>query len=164
MEPFLGEIMITSFGFAPQGWATCDGQVMSIQQNQALYALLGTTYGGNGTTTFALPQLQGRVPLGSNATFQLGHAGGEAGHILNTNEIPLHTHSVLASNTDANQPSPQGNVWAKGTDAYQTGAGNTNMNASAVSCTGGGQAHPNMQPYLVLNFVIAIMGIFPSRD
>lgn len=164
MEPFLGEIKITSFNFAPQGWATCDGQLMNIQQNQALYALLGITYGGNGTTTFALPQLQGRVPLGKSDSLQLGAAGGEAGHILNTNEIPFHTHSALASSTDANQPSPQGHVWAKGPGAYQTGAGNTNMSASAVSCTGGGQAHPNMQPSLVLNFVIAIWGIFPSRD
>ncbi len=164
MEPFLGEIMITSFNFAPQGWATCDGQLMNIQQNQALYALLGTTFGGDGTTTFALPQLQGRVPLGKSASLQLGSASGESGHILNTNEIPSHTHSVLASNTDANQPSPAGNVWAKGTEAYQTGASNTNMNASAVSCTGGGQAHSNMQPYLVLNFVIAIWGVFPTRD
>ena len=164
MEPFLGEIMIAGFGFAPSGWALCDGQLMSIAQNQALYSLLLTTFGGDGKTTFALPQLQSRIPLAKGSGFNLGNNGGETGHTLNTNEIPSHNHFVSASNADPNAPSPAGNFWAKGTGAYQTGAGNTNMNPAAVGSTGGGQAHPNLQPCLVLNFVIATMGVYPQRN
>ena len=164
MEPFLGEIMIAGFGFAPSGWALCDGQVLNISQNSALYSLLGTTFGGDGKTTFALPNLQGRIPLAKGSGFKLGNNGGETGHTLNTNEIPSHTHFVSASNADPNAPSPEGNVWAKGTGAYQTGANNAVMNPAAVGSTGGGQAHPNLQPCLVLNFVIATMGFYPQRD
>ena len=164
MDAFLGEIMIAGFNFAPRGWAFCDGQILQIQQNTALYSLLGTTYGGDGIKTFALPNFQGRVPLDTGGGFNLGSKGGETDHTLNTNEIPVHTHYVSASNTDPNAPSPEGNVWAKGDGAYQTGAGNAQMNPAAVGSVGGGQAHSNLQPYLVLNFLIATAGFYPVRD
>lgn len=164
MEPYLGEVMIAGFGFPPRGWALCNGQLLNIAQNQALFSLLGTTYGGDGITTFALPNFQGRVPLDTGQGFSAGNNGGETSHTLNTNEIPSHSHSVLASNADPNAPSPAGNFWAKGDGAYQTGAGNTNMNPVAVGNAGGGQAHTNLQPCLVLNFIIATVGIWPARD
>jgi microcystin-dependent protein len=162
MEPFLGEIKMVSFNFAPTGWATCDGQTMQIQQNQALYALLGLTYGGNGTTTFCLPDLRGRVPLHFNGTYPQGNVGGEASHLLTTAEVPSHTHSVYASDAAANAPSPTGNTWAAATKGYAA-APDATMKPAALATTGGG-AHENRQPFLVLNFVIALDGIFPSRD
>lgn len=164
MDPFLGEIKLVAFNFAPIGWAFCDGQVLSIQQNTALYSLLGITYGGDGKTTFALPDLRGCVPLDAGNGFNLGKKDGKADHTLSIGEIPAHTHYVAGSNLDPNAPSPAGNIWAKGDGAYQTGAGNTTMNSAAVGNTGGGQAHSNLQPYLVLNFVIATTGIYPPRD
>ncbi|MBN2387247.1 MAG: phage tail protein [Anaerolineales bacterium] len=162
MEPFLGEIKIVSFNFAPAGWAACDGQTMQIVQNQALYALLGTTYGGNGSTTFGLPDLRGRVPLHFNATYPPGNAGGEAGHVLTAAEMPSHTHTVSASDAAANAPSPTGNTWAAANNGYAA-APDATMKPAALGTTGG-QPHENRQPYLVLNFVIATTGIFPSRD
>jgi microcystin-dependent protein len=164
MDPFLGEIKIVGFDFAPQGWAFCDGQALQINQNSALYSLLGNTYGGDGITTFALPNLQGCLPLEAGNGFTLGNKGGEAAHALTTNEIPAHTHSVSASNADPNASAPTGNVWAKSSAAYQTGAGNASLNQAAVGNAGSGQAHPNLQPYLVLNFVIATVGIYPTRS
>jgi microcystin-dependent protein len=163
MEPFLGEIMLAGFKFAPTGWAFCDGQLLSIVQNQALYSLLGTTYGGDGATTFALPNLQGRVPLDTGGGYKPGDSGGETGHSLLISEIPAHTHLAQASSSDPNAPSPEGNLWAKADGAYQTNTSNTSMNPAAVGCIGMGEAHSNMQPYLVLNFMIAISGVFPTR-
>jgi microcystin-dependent protein len=162
MEPFLGEIKMVSFSFAPVGWATCDGQTMQIQQNQALYALLGVTYGGNGTTTFNLPDLRGRVPIHFNATYPQGSAAGEAGHVLQPAEMPSHTHAVYASDGLSNTPLPTGNVWPAVTQGYAA-TPNADMKSAALATTGG-QPHENRQPFLVLNFVIATTGIFPSRE
>jgi microcystin-dependent protein len=164
MEPFLGEIMLGGFKFAPTGWAFCDGQLLNVAQNQALFSLLGFTYGGDGATTFALPNLQGRVPLDTSSAYKPGDNGGETGHSLLTSEIPAHTHFVAASSSDPNAPSPEGNLWAKAEGAYQTASSDTSMNPAAVGCVGAGQAHSNLQPYLVLNFMIAISGVYPVRN
>jgi microcystin-dependent protein len=163
-EPFLAEIRIVSFNFAPKGWAFCDGQTLPINQNQALFALLGTTYGGNGTTTFALPNLQGRVPFHFGQGFSLGQTGGEATHTLSTSEMPAHNHLAMASSSDADQVSPIANFWAKGAASAYSAAPNSAMSPAALAQVGGSQPHQNMSPFLVLNFVIALQGIFPSRN
>jgi microcystin-dependent protein len=161
-EPFLGEIRMCSFNFAPKGWALCDGALLQINLNQALFALLGTTYGGNGTLNFALPNLKGRVPIHMGTGFTLGQTGGEATHTLNISELAGHTHTVQASSTDANQTSPSGNLWANGNVPAYSGTGGAAMNAASISSAGGGSAHDNMSPYRVINFVIALQGIFPT--
>ncbi|HEY2705905.1 MAG TPA: tail fiber protein [Candidatus Dormibacteraeota bacterium] len=164
-EPFLAEIKMVSFGYPPKGWALCNGQIMPINQNQALFSLLGTTYGGNGITTFALPNLQARVPIHVSSAHALGETAGEESHTLVTSELPAHTHTVSASSNSADRPLPGGNLPAVGTQAaYASGAPNVAMAPGAVGTTGGGQAHQNMPPFLVLNFVIALQGIFPSRN
>lgn len=163
-SPYLSEIRIFTFGFAPKGWALCNGQILPINQNQALFALLGTTYGGNGTSTFALPNLQGKVPIHEGNGFSLGQVGGEQSHTLTTAEMPQHTHQAIASSNTANQGAATNNFWANGGQpAYATTA-NAQMVAAAVSSVGGNQPHDNMSPYLVLNFCIALTGIFPSRS
>jgi microcystin-dependent protein len=161
--PFLGEIRIFSFGYAPKGWAMCNGQTLPINQNQALFSLLGTTYGGDGITNFVLPNLQSRTPIYVGNGFVLGQTGGEQSHTLIINEIPGHTHPVMASSFAADQSATQGNVWAKTESAYATASTGT-MNPTAVPMTGGSQPHNNMPPYLVLNICIALQGIFPSRN
>jgi microcystin-dependent protein len=164
-EPFLGEVKVVAFPFAPKGWAFCNGQVLPINQNQALFALLGTTYGGNGTTTFALPDLQGRTPLHAGSGFSLGERAGEDGHTLIVSEMPAHAHVPVASSNTADQASPVGNYWAVSAayTAYAAPANET-MAPQAVGAGGGSQPHPNLAPYLTLNFVIALQGIFPSRS
>jgi microcystin-dependent protein len=169
-EPFLSEIRIFSFNFAPKGWALCNGQFLPINQNQALFSLLGTTYGGNGQTTFALPNLQCRAPISFGSGFNLGEAGGEAAHTVTISELPTHLHfttanmAVVDANTNATQGVPTGNYWANdGKSQYTTAASNAVMGASAVTNVGGSQPHTNMQPFLVLNFCIALQGIFPSQ-
>lgn len=155
-----------AFGFAPRGWAFCNGQILSIQQNAALFSLLGTTYGGNGTTNFALPNLQGRVPAHIGNQIVLGQQAGTPTETLNVTQIPQHTHTVLAATGTGNNANPSNNRLAKttdGTQLYQAGGNYTNV-ASTFPNTGGGQAHSNLQPYLVLQFSIALQGIFPSRN
>jgi microcystin-dependent protein len=162
-EPFLGEIKIVSFNFPPKGWAFCNGQLMSIQQNQALFSILGTTYGGNGQTTFGLPNLQGRSPLHVGNGIVLGEMGGEQAHTLNISELPAHTHVPIASSAAPSLPSATGNSWAAQAALYNASPNNA-MNPQSLPATGGSQAHENMSPYLVLNFIIALQGIFPSQN
>ena len=167
-DPFLGEIRIMSFGHAPQGWALCDGQQMSINQNQALFALLGTTYGGNGQTTFALPDLRGRTPIHFDDVHNLGERAGEQAHTISIAELPTHTHVLNASATDGNAPvpfGPSGNILARTVNnIYASPASLVALNPGTVTNTGGSQPHDNMQPFLTLNFCIALIGIFPSRN
>jgi len=164
-DPFLSEIRLFSFNFPPKGWALCNGQLLPINQNQALFSLLGTTYGGNGQTTFALPDLRGRVPIHQGNGFTLGQRGGEEAHTLTVSELPTHTHTLNASTTAANGiDNPTGRVLGGANDLYHTPASLTTMNGGTVATTGGSQPHPNMQPYGVLNFGIALVGIFPSHN
>lgn len=163
-EPFLSELRIFSFSFAPKGWVQCDGQLLPINQNQALFSLLGTTYGGDGRVNFGLPNLQGRVPLHQGQGIILGDRSGEESHTLIQTEMPIHTHVPIASGPAA-ATTPSGNLLGKGTSVnFYDPNTTTSMHASTVSNTGGSQPHPNMQPYLVLNICIALQGIFPSQN
>ena len=165
-EPFLSEIRIMSFGFPPKGWALCDGQLLPINQNQGLFSLLGTTYGGDGRVNFGLPDLQGRVPIHMGSGHTLGERGGEQGHTLSISEIPTHTHTAKASpqSDNTNVAIPTGNFLASPLSlSYTPPAALGAMVASTVANVGGSQAHLNMQPFLVLNFSIALQGIFPSQ-
>ena len=170
-EPFLSEIKIVSFNFPPKGWAFCNGQFLPINQNQALFSLLGTTYGGNGQTTFALPNLRGRAPIHEGSGHTLGEAAGSTAVTINIQQLPTHTHflnnnmCVGDANTNATQGAPTGNNWANtGKVQWCTSAPNAVMNPQAVTNVGGSQPHSNMMPYLVLNFIIALQGIFPSQN
>jgi microcystin-dependent protein len=164
-EPFLAEIRIMSFNYAPRSWAMCDGQLLPINQNQALFSLLGTTFGGNGQTNFALPDLRGRVPIHVGSGHTLGGSGGEQVHTLSISEIPTHVHTVQASSSPGDNPNPANAVLASPLNAsYGSPGALTSLNPSTVSNVGGSQAHENMQPYLVLNFSIALQGIFPSPN
>jgi microcystin-dependent protein len=166
--PFLGELRVFSFEFAPRGWAFCDGQTLPINQNQALFSLLGTFYGGNGETTFQLPNLQGRVPLhvGGTLGIEQGEQIGEEIHTLNLPELAAHTHLVGASSAGASTTNPAGNVLAASGDTVYTSSGPPSVSLAPQSITGagGGQPHENRQPYLVLSVCIALQGIFPSRN
>jgi len=162
--PYLSEIRVFSFNFAPKGWAFCNGQLLPINQNQALFSLLGTTYGGNGTTNFALPNLQGKTPIHMGNGFVIGQTGGEQTHTLIPGEMPQHTHPAIASSNPANLGVAPNNFWANGNQpAYAANPG-AQMNPAEVGSIGGNQAHNNMSPYLVLTFCIALQGIFPSRN
>lgn len=163
MDPYLGEIKILACTFAPRGWAFCQGQLLAIAQNQALFSLLGTTYGGNGVNNFALPDLRGRVPMHAGGGFTLGEAGGEEVHTLNSTELPAHTHGVNGFNTPATTASATGNKLA-GATAYASAVTLAALNPQSVAVAGGSQAHENRQPYLALNFCIALTGVFPSRS
>jgi microcystin-dependent protein len=163
-EPFIGEIQVFPFGFAPRGWAQCNGQLLPINQYQALFSLLGTMYGGDGRTTFALPDLRGRVALGVGAGYSQGQQAGEETHTLSISEMPAHAHQASASSAPPSSPNPSGATWANmGADAYAASP-NAQMAGNAVAPAGGGQPHENRSPYLTLNFCIALVGIFPSRS
>jgi microcystin-dependent protein len=164
--PYLAEIKIISWNFAPKGWAFCNGQLLPINQNQALFSILGTTYGGDGRVNFALPDLRGRVPVHVGSSVSLGQVGGQEFHTVITSEMPAHTHTVKASNVHASLDDPTDAYWAGVTSGtnYSTGAPSTTMNPAVISAVGGSQPHENRQPFLVLNFVIALQGIFPSQN
>src|SRR4051794_38138041 len=163
-DPFIGEIKVISFNYPPKGWAFCNGQLLPINQNQALFSILGTMYGGNGQTNFALPNMQGRMPISWGQSYNVGQTGGEVAHTLTINEMPAHNHPGMGSST-ATGPSPNATVWAPNSSGNQyTPVPNTGMSAAAISNFGGSQPHENQAPYLVLNFVIALVGIFPSRN
>ena len=163
--PFLSEIKIVSFNYAPTGWAMANGQLMPINQNQALFSLLGTTYGGNGQTNFALPNFRGRVPVHEGSGHVLGEAGGTTAVTITISQLPAHTHAWQGRTVNGNLDSPNGALYAKAsTNLYGTpGAGELGAFSPDVSSpVGGSQPHNNMAPYLVLNFIIALQGIFPS--
>ncbi|MET3697092.1 microcystin-dependent protein [Bacillus oleivorans] len=163
-EPFIGEIRAFAIPYAPRGWATCDGQTLAIAANPALYSILGTTYGGNGTTTFCLPNLNGRVPVHSGNGIHLGEASGEEGHALSIQEMPMHTHQARGSEAAASEFSISGNTWAKSTTMPFGNSFTAQMSSEAIAITGENTPHSNMQPYLVVNYCIALTGIFPPRD
>jgi microcystin-dependent protein len=163
-EPFLSEIRIMSFVFAPQGWALCNGQLLPINQNQALFSLLGTTFGGDGRVNFALPDLRGRTPIHVGSGHTLGEQGGEQAHTLATNELPTHVHIASASSTNGNVNFASGNVLAAAGNAYSGPSNLTTLNPTSIASVGGSQAHLNMQPFLTLTFCIALQGIFPSQN
>ena len=163
--PFLSEIRIVSFSFAPKGWAFCNGQLLLINQNQALFSLLGTTYGGDGRTTFALPNLQGRVPIHTGNGHTLGQAGGEQTHTLTVAELPQHLHQLHATSVNGDLIIAAGNELAGSPTQLYAPADNNlaAMNPASIANTGGSQSHQNMEPFLTLNFCIALQGIFPSQ-
>lgn len=164
-EPFLGEIKIISWNFPPKGWAFCNGSLLPINQNQALFSILGTTYGGDGRQTFGLPNLQGRTPMHVGNGIVLGELGGETAHTLNISELPAHNHVPAGSSNNASAPAPTGNLWATVSGGqHYAAAPNASMNPAGITATGGNQPHENMSPYLVLNFIIALQGIFPSPN
>lgn len=167
--PYLGEIRIVSFSFAPKGWALCNGQTMSIQQNQALFSLLGTTFGGDGRTNFLLPDFRGRTPMHAGSqqgtpAYTPGQSTGQEQHTLILSELPLHSHTAMGSSATNTLGSPAGNFWATGPSQYAASPINTAMAGNAIAPAGGSQPHENRPPYLVLNFIIALTGIFPSRN
>jgi microcystin-dependent protein len=164
-EPFLSEIRMMSFVFAPRGWALCDGQLLPIQQNQALFSLLGTTYGGDGRVNFALPDLRGRTPIHMGSGHTLGERGGEQAHTLSISEIPTHSHTLSGTSSAGTQIIPGGNLLAtSNVPLYHAADSNlTAMAVGTVANVGGSQAHLNLQPFLTLNFCIALQGIFPSQ-
>jgi microcystin-dependent protein len=167
--PYLGEIRIVGFPFAPKGWALCNGQTMPINQNQALFSLLGTTFGGDGRTTFQLPDFRGRAPIepgkgGNTPTYTYGQNGGEEQHTLVVSEMPGHSHTPIASSASFTLPSPSGNFWASGSGMYANSPINTPMAPNAIALFGNNVPHENRSPYLVVNFIIALTGIFPTRS
>jgi len=164
-EPFLGEMKWISWNYPPKGWAFCNGQFLPINQNQALFALLGTMYGGNGQTTFALPDLRGRVPLHVGAGFTQGQKAGQEAHTLTQGEMPSHTHQLTGSGGNGDLAPATGNFLAnRQSDVYVLPSELVAMNPAAVGNVGGSQPHTNMSPYLVLNCIIALQGIFPSHN
>ena len=170
-EPFLAEVKIVGFNFPPRGYAQCDGQILPINQNQSLYSLLGTTYGGDGRTTFGLPDLRGRTPIHANGNHPLGQKGGAQDVTLTVNQIPSHTHTVSASINPASTNSPANNVLGLAPQNIYNNTADSPLvdvanesNSMNTTNTGGNQAHTNEQPYLVLNYVIATQGLFPSRN
>ena len=169
-EPFVGEIRMFAGNFAPRGWAFCDGQLLAVSQNDALFSLLGTIYGGDGRTTFGLPDLRGRIPIhaGSGPGLsprRLGAKGGAEKVTLTVNQLPSHTHPMQASNNAATTPNPENNVLAETltTTPYIQDTQTVNLSANAVTSVGGSRSHTNLMPFLCIHFIIALFGIYPSR-
>jgi microcystin-dependent protein len=171
-DPFLAEIRLFGFNFAPFGWALCAGQLLPLSQNAALFSLLGTTYGGDGRSNFALPDLQGRVPLSSGqglglSLIDLGEEGGEETVTLLQTEMPSHNHTANCTNAVGTSYDPTGDIWSQdagGNQEYGSGSVNGQMSPNALTSTGGGQPHNNLQPFLVINYCIAMQGVFPARS
>lgn len=165
-EPLLGSIAMVSFNFAPRGWALCEGQLLAINTNQALFSLLGTTYGGDGRTTFALPDLRGRVAVDAASLIQLGERGGEESHTVTINELPAHTHLENANSSIGTDVSPVGTMFARdaSSEAHYGSHANAVMNGNTVGLTGGSQPHENRMPFIAIHYIIALQGIFPSRN
>ena len=171
-QPFIGQISMTGFNFAPKGWALCDGQLLSIAQNTALFSLIGTTYGGNGQTTFGLPNLQSRSPMHQGTGPGLtprseGEMSGSETVTLVSSQMPMHNHLARATSQPGTTQSPAGNYWAKESEGVTTNYASTangTMNPGAIGLAGGSQPHRNMQPYLVISFAIALYGVYPSRN
>jgi microcystin-dependent protein len=162
--PFLGEIKIVGFNFAPQGWAECNGQFLPINQNQGLFSLFGTMYGGNGQTTFALPDFRGRTGIHVGSGFTQGQAGGQEFHTVTQSEMPAHNHFVQATSSLGSNDDPTGNLLATANAPMYLGTANTTLQPSTITNTGGSQPHENRQPFLVLNFIVALQGVFPSQN
>jgi microcystin-dependent protein len=168
-EPFIAELRLFSFGFPPKGWALCNGQLLPINQNQPLFSLLGTTYGGDGRVTFGLPNLQGRIPAHFGKGFTQGGVLGETAHTLTISEMPAHNHIMAASSQAGGGAAPNGAIYADvatvtGFNAYSTAGPGPAMNPGVIPAVGGSQPHLNAQPFLVLNWCIALQGIFPSQN
>ena len=163
-EPFLSEIRVFSFNFPPKGWALCNGQLLPINQNQALYSLLGTTFGGDGRVNFALPDLRGRTPIHVGSGHTLGERGGEQAHTLSIVELPTHAHAATAISDNATVAAPTGNLLASGANQYAPPPPTTSLHPQTLSNVGGSQSHQNMQPFTTLTFCIALQGIFPSQN
>lgn len=163
-EPFLAEVRVMGFDFAPRGWAFCDGQILPINQNQSLYSLLGTTYGGDGQTSFALPDLRGRTPIHAGNGHQIGQKGGEETHTLAVSEMPNHDHAWKATSDNGDAPDPTGNMLGAYLNGYRDETDPTDLVGGTVTNVGDGQSHENMQPFIAVNFCIALRGLFPSRN
>jgi len=163
-EPFLSEIRVMSFGYAPRGWALCNGQLLPINQNQALFSLLGTTFGGDGRVNFALPDLRGRTPIHVGSGHTVGERGGEQAHTLSTAELPQHSHPFNASQANASAAMPLNAMFGTSNNMYAAATNLTTINAGTITNVGGSQPHLNMQPFLTLSFCIALQGIFPSPN
>jgi microcystin-dependent protein len=163
-QPYIGEIRMFAGNFNPVGWEFCKGQLLPISENEALFQLIGTTYGGDGESTFALPDLRGRIPIHQGSGFVLAETGGAEEITLTVNQIPVHSHAALASDSSGDQPSPIGGVWAANTvvKQYNINPATVNMGANPMLPTGGSQPHTNFQPYLCINFIISLFGLFPQ--
>lgn len=163
-EPFLGEIRLMAFNFAPKGWAKCDGQQLPINQNQATFSLMGTVYGGNGQTTFALPNLRGRVPIHRGSSNSLGTSAGQDSQTLTMSQMPVHLHQFNAADTNADQVLPNGNMLGSFNNGYRGPTNLVAMHPSTIGNAGGSQPHENRQPFLVMNYCVALVGIFPTQN
>ena len=164
-EPFLAELRCFSFSFAPRGWALCNGQLLPINQNQTLFSLLGTTYGGNGQTNFALPNLQGRTPVHAiGGQLQMGQSAGTETVTLTTQQMPTHSHGCMSNAGTANIGTPVNNTWGTESTGAYAASSTGNMNATAIGNAGNSQPHVNLQPFLTINFCIALQGVFPSQN
>ncbi len=163
--PYIGEIRMFAGTFAPVDWALCNGQIIPIDQNQALFTLIGTTYGGDGVNTFALPNLQSRIPVHQGAGFVLAQMAGQEQVTLTGQQVPMHSHSAKASNTTGNQGNPVGSVWAQSSlNQYSNASPSVTMSPAAIGNSPGALPHDNMMPYLVVNFIIALFGVYPSQN